>query len=139
MSVREPGNVDALYLELICKFPLRPIHSDEQLQQAIDVIDSLLGKEPLAPEEKDYLDVLSDLVERYESQKHPMTPVPDAVMLRHLIEAKGISQTELASATGIVHSTISEVLSGKRTLSRSHIGKLARYFNVAPSVFPFDG
>jgi len=138
MSV-QPGNIEELYLELICRFPLRPIHSDEQLRQAIAVIDSLLSREPLAPEEKDYLEVLSDLVERYESEKHPMTPVPDAVMLRHLIEAKGISQTQLASATGIVHSTIREVLSGKRTLSRSHIGKLAKYFNVEPGVFAFDG
>jgi antitoxin component HigA of HigAB toxin-antitoxin module len=34
-------------------------------------------------------------------------------------------------------SLISEVLKGKRSLNRSHIGKLARYFNVSPDVFAF--
>ena len=66
-----------------------------------------------------------------------MAPVSDAEMLRHLIEAKGVSQTEISAATGIADSTISEVLKGKRSLNRSHIGKLARYFNVSPDVFAF--
>ena len=34
-------------------------------------------------------------------------------------------------------STISEVLKGKRSLNRNHIGKLARYFKVSPDVFAF--
>ena len=58
---------------------------------------------------------------------------------RHLIEAKGVSQTDVAQATGLVGSTISEVFTGKRQLSRSHIGKLARYVNVDPGVFALDG
>ena len=66
-----------------------------------------------------------------------MAPVSDAEMLRHLIEAKGVSQTEISSATGIADSTISEILKGRRSLNRSHIGKLARYFNVSPDVFAF--
>ena len=41
--------------------------------------------------------------------------------------------------TGIAESTISEVLSGKRKLNRTQIGKLARYFHVSPAVFEFGG
>jgi HTH-type transcriptional regulator / antitoxin HigA len=58
-------------------------------------------------------------------------------MLGHLIEAKGVSQTEVSKATGIADSTMSEVLKGKRSLNRSLIGKLARYFSVSPDVFAF--
>jgi len=68
---------------------------------------------------------------------HPIAPVSDGEMLRHLIEAKGVSQTEVSRATGIANSSISEILKGKRSLNRSHIGKLARYFNVSPEVFAF--
>jgi len=77
------------------------------------------------------------LIERYESEAHPMAPVSDAEMLRHLIEAKGVLQTVVSKATGITDSTISEALSGKRALNRGHIGKLARYFGVSPDVFAF--
>jgi HTH-type transcriptional regulator/antitoxin HigA len=68
-----------------------------------------------------------------------MPVVSDANMLRHLIEAKGVTQAETASAAGIAISTISEVLSGRRKLTRAHIGKLAQYFNVEPNVFAFNG
>jgi HTH-type transcriptional regulator/antitoxin HigA len=125
------------YFDLVGRFPLRPIHSDEELEGAVKMVDSLLDRRDLSPEEEDYLEVLGDLIERYESDAHPMAPVSDAEMLRHLIEAKGVSQTEISSATGIADSTISEVLKGRRSLNRGHIGKLARYFNVSPDVFAF--
>jgi len=136
-TVNTNGNATDRYLQLIQRFPLRPIRSDAELNEAIRMIDSLLDRRDLAPEEEDYLDVLGDLVERYESEAHPMAPVSDAEMLRHLIEAKGVSQTAVAKATGIADSTISEAVSGKRALNRSHIGKLARYFAVSPDVFAF--
>jgi HTH-type transcriptional regulator/antitoxin HigA len=136
-SATRPGSVKDRYLELVRQFPLRPIRSDKKLDEAVRMVDSLLDRRDLAPEEKDYLEVLGDLVEQYEGDAHPMPPVPDAEMLRHLIDAKGVSQTEVSKATGIADSTISEVLKGKRCLNRNHIGKLARYFNVSPDVFAF--
>jgi HTH-type transcriptional regulator/antitoxin HigA len=42
-----------------------------------------------------------------------MAPVADADLLRHLIEAKGVSQADVARETGIAESTISEVLGGQ--------------------------
>jgi HTH-type transcriptional regulator/antitoxin HigA len=129
--------VKDLYFELVFRFPLRPIRSDAELDEAVRMVDSLLDRRELAPEEEDYLEVLGDLIERYESDAHPMAPVSDAEMLRHLIDAKGVSQTAVSDATGIADSTISEVLAGKRYLNRNHIGKMARYFGVSPDVFAF--
>lgn len=82
------------YLDLVRGFPLLPIDSDENLNRAIAVINSLLDKPALSPGEQGYLDVLSDLVEKYETIEHPMIPVSDGEMLRHLIEAKGVSHLE---------------------------------------------
>jgi HTH-type transcriptional regulator / antitoxin HigA len=131
------GKAKDAYFELVLRFPLRPIRSEKELDAAVKMVDSLLDRRDLAPEEEDYLEVLGDLVEQYESEAHPMPPVSDVKMLRHLIEAKGVSQTELSEATGIANSTISEVLKGKRSLNRTHIGKLTRYFGVSPDVFAF--
>jgi HTH-type transcriptional regulator/antitoxin HigA len=136
-TVNRPRKVKDRYLELVRRFPLRPIRSDEELDEAVRMVDSLLDRRDLAPEEEDYLVVLGDLIHQYERDAHPIPPVSDAEMLRHLIEAKGVSQTEVSKATGIAGSTISEVLKGKRSLNRNHIGKLAKYFAVSPDVFPF--
>lgn len=135
---RARGHQDR-YLALIDRFPLRPLKSDEDLDKATKVLDSLTDRlDDLAPEEQDYLAVLTDIVERYEDETIPLPVVSDKDLLRHLIEAKGVTQTDVAKETGIVVSTISEVLAGRRQLNRAHIGRLARYFNVGPSVFAFD-
>jgi HTH-type transcriptional regulator / antitoxin HigA len=127
-----------VYLRLVRGLPLLPIESDAELDRAIAVINSLLDKPTLSPGEQGYLDVLSDIVEKYESAEHPMEPVSDADMLQHLIEAKGVSQGDVSRATKIGHSVIADVFAGKRELSRSQIAKLAKYFDVEPTVFNFE-
>ncbi|HVA50752.1 MAG TPA: helix-turn-helix domain-containing protein [Pirellulales bacterium] len=137
------GSEPDVYFRLIKAFPLLPIESDEELDRAIAVINSLLDKPVLSPGEQGYLDVLSDLVEKYESTAHPMQPVSDGEMLRHLIEAKGVTEIAVSRATKIAAATISDVLSDKRQLTRPQIAKLANYFCVDPTVFhrelPQDG
>jgi HTH-type transcriptional regulator / antitoxin HigA len=123
------------YFDLIRALPLRPIRTDSELDLAVAMIDSLIDREELDPDEQDYLDVLADQVEKYESEQHPLPAVSEADMLRHLIEARGITQLKLSTDTGIVESTISNILSGKRAMSRKHITAFASYFKVNPSVF----
>lgn len=123
------------YFGLVQSFPLRPIRSEAELDRAIAIIDSLLTREDLDSGEEDYLDVLSDLVHKYEAEHDPIAPVPDSDMVRFLLESNGLSQTELAQQTGVAESTISEVLAGKRKLSRRHIAIFAKAFHVSPAIF----
>jgi HTH-type transcriptional regulator / antitoxin HigA len=122
------------YFKLVLDFPLRPIRTDQELMQAIAVINTLITR-ALDDAERDYLDVLSDIVEKYESDERPMPPVSDAEMLRHLIEARDITQTQLAADTSVSNSVISEVLNGRRRLTRKQVSLMAKYFGVSPSVF----
>lgn len=125
------------YFELVQRFPLRPIRSDAELKRAIAMMDWLIDRKELDQSERDYLDVLTDQIQRYESEERSMPTASDAELLEHLLEAKGVTQANVASETEIAESTISEVLRGKRRLTRGQIGKLAGYFHVAPGVFEF--
>lgn len=122
------------YLELVQVFPLSSIRSDEHLDEAQQVMDRLLAKGELDDGEETYLDALSDLVAVYEDTFHALEPASDADMLRHLLEAKGVTQAQLSQESGIAKSTISEVLSGKKPFSRQMIRKLADYFKIDVSV-----
>lgn len=55
-------------------------------------------------------------------------------MLRHFLEAKGITQAQLSKEAAIPKSSISEVLAGMKPLSRQMIRKLANYFKVDVSL-----
>lgn len=130
---RKPAIRDS-YLKLVLAFPLASIKSDKHLHEAQRVMDGLLAKGKLDDGEETYLDALSDLVATYEDEHYSIEPASDADMLRHLMEAKGITQAQLGRDTAISKSTISEVLAGKKPFSRQMIRKLADYFNVDVSV-----
>jgi HTH-type transcriptional regulator/antitoxin HigA len=118
------------YLELVLAFPLTSIRSEEHLEAAQEVIDELLTKGELDEGEQLYLDGLSDLVGDYEDEHHVIEPASDADMLRHLMEAKGVTQAQLHRDTGIAKSTVSEMLAGRKAFTRQIIRKLADYFHV---------
>jgi HTH-type transcriptional regulator/antitoxin HigA len=128
---------DKRYFDLIREFPLKSIESDRELKKAIAVIDSLVvrGFDKLSPGEDAYLDVLSDLVEKYEDEHVPMPDVTEAEMLAHLIESKGVTHREVAAGTRIHETVISSLLSGRRRFNRRHIEALAKYFKVSPDIF----
>jgi HTH-type transcriptional regulator/antitoxin HigA len=123
------------YLDLVRAFPLRPIRGEDELDAAIAVVNSLVDLDKRTPDEDDYLDVLSDLVEKYEAKHHPIPSASGVDMLRYLIEIRETTQAALADASGIATSTISSILSGKRAMSRRHIEALARHFKVSPALF----
>lgn len=122
------------YLELVLAFPLASIKSDEHLDEAQQIMDHLLVKGKLDDGEELYLDALSDLVAGYEDEHYAIEPASDADLLRHLMEAKGITQTQLHLDTGLAKSTISEILAGKKPFSRQTIRTLAEYFRMDVSV-----
>ena len=122
------------YLELVMECPLASIKTESQLTVAQAMIDRLLTQGKMDDGEEMYLDALSDLVAAYEDVHCPIAPASDANMLRHLMEAKGVTQVELHRGTGIPKSTVSEVLAGKKPFSKTLIRTLADFFQVDTSV-----
>lgn len=95
-SKRFKGKVRDDYLELVMRFPLTSVHSEEDLVAAQEVMDGLLAQGKLSAGQELYLDALSDLVAAYEDEHYRILPASDAEMLRHLMESRGISQPDLA-------------------------------------------
>ena len=81
--------------------------------------------------------VLGNLVEEYEEKAIPMRPATDAEMVQFLMEANGLNQSQMAAAMAIPASTVSEILKGRRKLTRTHIGRLTARFNIPSAAF-FD-
>ena len=122
------------YLELVIAFPLSSIKSKDHLEEAQNVIDTLLAEGRLDDGESMYLDALSDLVASYEDKHVAIDPASDADMLQHLMDAKGVSQTQLSRGADISKSTVSEILAGKKPFSKQISRKLADFFGVDVSV-----
>jgi len=124
------------YLDLIRRFPLRTIRSKGEFEIAGSILDELVGREHLSVGQTDYLEGLVRFVQDYEAtafrdKLRKMTPVQ---VLKHLMEENGMNTSDLGTVLGS-RGLASEVLNGKRALSKTLIGKLARRFRVEPALF----
>lgn len=122
------------YLQLVSEFPLVVIQNDAELGEAIAVLDSLLCRGDLKVAEEEYMDTLGSLIADYEDKHHAMEPPTDAGMLQHLMDAKGVTASELAEGTKISKSAISMVLSGTRNFSPKQIAAFSKFFCVSKAV-----
>lgn len=132
-----PGHVADRYLELIHEFPLRPIRSKAAYRQAARIIDRLaeVDEGKLPRDEQDYLDTLSLLVVEYDrAHAIPAEPVDPITLLKHLMGESGMTVTALGDVLGS-KSVASEVLHGKRSLSKANIVRLADHFRLDASAF----
>ena len=124
---------DRTYLDLAAEFPLRPIRNEEECRRATEILDRLAdrGEDDLSPGETDYLDVLSMLMERWEDEHvHIDAPRTVADRLRAYMLARNLSQADVVKGANVSPSTISELLSGKRTLGRYPATRLSAFFRV---------
>lgn len=110
------------------------IHSDEELAIYTEALFDLTAQSDLTPEGEEAIELLTLLVDRYESQRYPVPDAEPVEVLRFLLDQNGLSQRDIAIELGS-ESTVSLVLSGKRQLNRDHIARLSARFHVAPSVF----
>ncbi len=116
---------------------IRPVNSEQAYDEAIRRIESLWGAESGTPE-GDELDVLLTLVRVYEKENHPVPPPTPIEAISFVMDQRGMKQADLVPYIGS-RSRVSEILSGKRTLSLSMIRSLNTHLNIPAEILIMDG
>lgn len=80
------------------------------------------------------VELLSLLIEQYESLDDPTPECAPTELLEHLLESREITKARLARDTGIPRSVITNILAGRRGISKAVAVKLAAYFGVSLSL-----
>src|SRR3984885_5752266 len=112
----------------------RIITSEAQHEQYVSALLELDRRSQLTAAEKNFAELLTLLIEAYEEKHHPIRSASPIEVLQELLSANNLRQKDLAPQLGS-ESIVSEILSGKRELNKSHIAKLSKRFNVSPEVF----
>jgi len=124
------------YEQLLLKALPRPIQTEAENEHALAVANELMskGEENLTPEEMALLELLVQLIERFEEQAYPIPEAPGYRVLRTLMENRGIKQADLLLIFGS-RGIASEVFNGKRAISKAQAKKLGEFFGISPAVF----
>jgi HTH-type transcriptional regulator / antitoxin HigA len=122
------------YRALLMAYPPRPIEDEAELQRAEEHIWELLAIDERSRAQDAYLTLLSEQVERWESEHVVISPLSGIELVRALVTERGLRQKDLVPLFG-TESIVSEVLAGKRELQSKHIERLAAFFHVSPAAF----
>jgi HTH-type transcriptional regulator/antitoxin HigA len=119
------------YGELLAKVQPHPIKDDREYDRLTAEVGRLMkrGDDRLSTEETSLLEMLSILIEDYDRKHYPLSPAQPHKMLAFLLEQRGLEPHNLWPVLGS-KSRVSEILSGKRAISKAHVKKLAAFFHV---------
>ncbi len=134
-TVPEPQAILRAWMPFKQLVGVTAVRTQEDYAQARATIDALLEEvgddecHPLA----DVLDYFADQVKAYEDQHFRIPEAAPSEVLRFLMDQHGLKQDDLGDCAP--QSRISDILTGKRSISKEIARRLARRFHVRADLF----
>lgn len=126
-----------LYGQLLMQVLPSVITDKHELDRLTEEVDKLMTKgikQGLSPEEDSLLQLLTKLIEDYEDKHFPIENVSPHEVLKFIIEQRNLKQSDLLDIFGS-SGIASEVVNGKRSISKTQAKKLAERFKVSVELF----
>jgi HTH-type transcriptional regulator/antitoxin HigA len=133
-SGRNPATAETQYRQLLTGFSPVAIENSAEYGRALKAAAALMGKEKKSPAETSLLKLLAVLIEDYEQKRYSMGDASPLDSLKELMRAREMQAKDLWPVFGSKGIT-SEVLNGKRGISKEMARKLGEIFHVSPAVF----
>jgi len=130
VSTLNPAKYGRLCADIVPKI----IENDREFDRLVAKMEALDRKENPTPEEEALSALLSKLIQDYDDRHHELPELPPHRMIRFLMDQRGLRQADLLPIFG-TRSVVSDVVSGKREPSKSHVRKLADFFKVPADLF----
>ena len=112
------------------------IETEREYERMLAAVEALMDKDDdeVTEEEGRLVQLLAVLIEEYEDRHYPILKSPPDKMLRYLLDGKDMKPSDLWPVIGS-KSRVSEILSGKRSISKEQAKKLAAFFRAPLELF----
>ncbi|MBH8565017.1 transcriptional regulator [Nostoc sp. CENA67] len=124
----------SIYRNLLAEVTPIAIETEEEYERILNIVEQLTFNKNRTTEEQALYKLLVILIEAYETDNYPIDQSAPHEILQHVMKASGTRQADLV---GIIGSSgvVSEVVNGKRSISKAQAKALGEYFKVSPSLF----
>jgi HTH-type transcriptional regulator / antitoxin HigA len=123
------------YIDLLSKTIPSVIETELEYQRLLALAESLHFNKNRTLEEKKIYKLLVTLIEIYESQQYSIPASTPQEILQHIMESSGLRQTDIAEIIGASSGVVSQIVNGKRAISKAQAKALGHQFKVSPSLF----
>lgn len=123
------------YGKLLAKVRPTVIRTEVENNRMLALVEQLMAKgDGLTPEEGELVKLLGKLIADFEEKFYHLEDAQPHEVLRELMDARGLKQTDLAQLFGS-KGRASEVINGKRAISKTQAKALAEVFHVSAELF----
>ena len=135
MGANQIDKIAKRYRDLCELLPLHPIANKAGYDAAVGYLNRLLdaGGANETHALAGLVEALGEMIYAYESRLTPTGDVEPRGVLKYLMEEHQLNQSDLSDIAS--QGTISDILSGKRGISRALAKKLATRFHVSSATF----
>jgi HTH-type transcriptional regulator/antitoxin HigA len=115
---------------------IKPIRTEDDYQEALVRLEEIFDAKK-GSAEGDELEILSILIDRYESEHFPID-LPDPIeAIKFSMQQQGLRQKDLAEIIGL-KSRVSEILNRKRKLTLDMVRKIHKSLHIPTEVLIQD-
>jgi HTH-type transcriptional regulator / antitoxin HigA len=130
-------SLDREYAVLLAEVQPKAIETEAENELYLAEVTKLMRLgETLSPAQERLLKLLVNLIESFEDRHYQLKRANPLEILTELMSQRGLKQKDLVSVFGS-QGIASEVLNGKREISKAMAKALGEFFNVSPALF-FD-
>jgi len=113
----------------------QPIQNGREFDRMVARLEELdFAERKLTREEQALREILAALIEVYDDERHHLPQQPPHDMVKYLMEQRGLKQADLVPLLGS-RAQVSDLVNGKRGISKTQAKKLAEYFGVSAELF----
>jgi HTH-type transcriptional regulator/antitoxin HigA len=123
-----------IYSQLLGKFQPKIIKNIEEYNEASCILLELMTRPERSPEETELLQLIAVIIQEFDKKQEQPEPASPQEVLLHLMEERNFKQVDLVGKIGS-KGVVSEIVNGKRSISKSQAKTLAEIFHVSSSVF----
>jgi HTH-type transcriptional regulator / antitoxin HigA len=124
----------SIYGDLLAQHQPKAIETEAENEAAILLAESLEHRQRNPEEEEALLELLVILIEKFEEISYPLPNTEPNKILLHLMESQNMKQESLVGVIGS-RGVVSEIVNGKRSISKAQAKVLGELLHVSPSLF----
>ena len=125
------------YSNLLSKYQPRIIKNEEENEIFLEVVEELISRTNLTPEEDALLELLVKLIEDFEDKHYQLNTSTPQSRLLHLMDAQSIEAADLVEIMGSSEAVV-EVINGQLEIDKKQAEALGKFFHVDPGLFLFN-
>ena len=123
------------YARVLARVLPRVIATDEEHERTLAEVEKLMDKGGHRSAEEDAaLDLMVRLIQDYEATHFPLSDPSPHEMLVYLMDQRSLKQADLLPVFKS-RGYASDVINGKRAISKAHARRLAEFFKVSADLF----